>query len=178
MHTGLAFLPADRQRDGVFEGLVSAQEPHRCHDQAQPGDGAFTIGANVAGAQALDPPISSSTTRRQPADRDALGRQSAKGTARALGLPATFATHARGSNTRRGRRSPKRHLAACSPCRAQSDGLTIIVTSSDVEELATFCDRVVVFRAGHDTSELESDELNAAAITNAMYHTDTAESAA
>jgi ABC-type sugar transport system ATPase subunit len=55
---------------------------------------------------------------------------------------------------------------------AQSNGLTILVTSSDVEELATFCDRVLVFQAGQTATELRVGELTAAAITQAMYQSD------
>ena len=61
---------------------------------------------------------------------------------------------------------------------AQDYGLAIIVTSSDVEELAMFCDRVVVFRSGYAAAELQPTGLTAAAITDAMYEANGSEVAA
>jgi ribose transport system ATP-binding protein len=53
--------------------------------------------------------------------------------------------------------------------RARSDGLAIMVTSSDLEELAWQCDRVVVMGGGRVHAQLSGDDLNPAQLTGAVY---------
>ena len=53
--------------------------------------------------------------------------------------------------------------------RVRSEGLAILVTSSDPEELATNCDRVVVLGSGRIHSEIAGADLQATRITGAAY---------
>ena len=49
MRAGIAFLPADRQRDGVFAGLSVLKNLTALASTRSPDDGGFTIVANAAG---------------------------------------------------------------------------------------------------------------------------------
>jgi ribose transport system ATP-binding protein len=51
---------------------------------------------------------------------------------------------------------------------ASSDGLAVLMISSELEELVEGCARVVVLRDGHDVAELTGDALSEAAILHAM----------
>jgi ribose transport system ATP-binding protein len=176
MRAGLAFVPADRQRDGVFEGLsilknltaaTTRLAGHwRLHHRRERRRGeALTDQYRVR-----PPDVSQSigTLSGGNQQKVLLGRWGCR-----QPLVLMLEDPTRGVDV--GARSDIWRLLSQ---QAQSNGLTVIVTSSDVEELATFCDRVVVFRSGHEAAELLSEDLNAAAITNAMYQTDTPEVAA
>jgi ribose transport system ATP-binding protein len=53
---------------------------------------------------------------------------------------------------------------------AARNGAGVIVASSDADELAEICERVLVFREGHLTTALEGPELTASAIVTASLH--------
>ena len=48
------------------------------------------------------------------------------------------------------------------------DGLAVLVSSSDAEDLVAVCDRVLVLRDGHIATELRGEEITKAAIVHAM----------
>ena len=48
------------------------------------------------------------------------------------------------------------------------EGTTLVVSSTDIEELAAICDRVLVIRDGRIIRELAGDEANSAAITHCI----------
>ena len=176
MAAGVAFLPADRQRDGVFEGLSilknltaattavagrwrlrHRREQRRAHGLAEqyrvrPAEVSRPIGTLSGGNQ----------------QKVLLGRWGCRRPRLLLLEDPT-----RGVDV--GARSDIWRLLAQ---QAQDSGLSIIVTSSDVEELAMFCDRVIVFRSSYAAAELQSTELTAAAITDAMYESNGSEAAA
>ncbi|GMA96013.1 hypothetical protein GCM10025881_28370 [Pseudolysinimonas kribbensis] len=52
------------------------------------------------------------------------------------------------------------------------NGVGTIVISSDVEELALLCDRIVVMREGEVSGELIGDEISEARIIELSYATD------
>ena len=176
MATGVAFLPADRQRDGVFEGLSvlknltaattalagrwrlrHRREQRRAHGLAEQ----YRVRPAV-----VSRPIGTLSGGNQ--QKVLLGRWGCR-QPRLLMLE----DPTRGVDV--GARSDIWRLLAQ---QAQDNGLAIIVTSSDVEELAMFCDRVVVFRSGYAAAELQPTELTAAAITGAMYEVNGSEAAA
>jgi ribose transport system ATP-binding protein len=57
--------------------------------------------------------------------------------------------------------------------RVREEGLSILVTSSDVEELAWYCDRILVIGDGRVHSELSGDALDPSRITHAIYEAST-----
>jgi ribose transport system ATP-binding protein len=54
--------------------------------------------------------------------------------------------------------------------RAARDGMTVICASSDYEQLAQTCDRVLIIGRGRIVSELEGDEVTKHRITEQCYH--------
>ncbi|MBI5088303.1 MAG: sugar ABC transporter ATP-binding protein [Actinobacteria bacterium] len=52
---------------------------------------------------------------------------------------------------------------------AADDGMSVVWVSSDFEELATTCTRVIVLNNGRATSEMPADELNPEAITARVF---------
>jgi ABC-type sugar transport system ATPase subunit len=57
--------------------------------------------------------------------------------------------------------------------RVREEGLSILVTSSDIEELAWYCDRILVMGDGRVHSELSGDALDPSRITNAIFEAST-----
>jgi ribose transport system ATP-binding protein len=53
--------------------------------------------------------------------------------------------------------------------RSQASGLAVLVTSTDPEELASFCDRVLVLGSGRVFTQLDGRSLDATHITAASY---------
>jgi ribose transport system ATP-binding protein len=53
-----------------------------------------------------------------------------------------------------------------------ADGLSVLMASSDVEDLLASCDRVIVLRDGVIVAELETDAMNKPAILGAMEGVD------
>jgi ribose transport system ATP-binding protein len=49
-----------------------------------------------------------------------------------------------------------------------AEGTAVLLSSTDIEELAALCDRVVVFRAGRIAHELNGDQLTSAEITRCV----------
>ncbi len=170
MHSGVAFLPADRQRDGVFAGLsvlknLTAASTRiggrwRLHHRRERRRGEIlTDQYRVQPANVTEPIGTLSGGNQQ---KVLLGRWGCRHP-RLLML----------EDPTRGVDVGARHdIWRLLSDEARSNGLTIIVTSSDVEELAMFCDRVVVFRSGQTATELRADDLTAAAITKAMYESE------
>jgi ribose transport system ATP-binding protein len=176
MRAGIAFLPADRQRDGVFEGLsvlknLTATTTRlggrwRLHHRTERRRGEALTDQYRVRPPDVRRPIGTLSGGNQ--QKVLLGRWGCRHP-----MLLMLEDPTRGVDV--GARSDIWRLLADE---TQSGGLTIIVTSSDVEELATFCDRVVVFKSGQAAIELRSEDLTAAAITNAMYQTDDSEAAA
>jgi ribose transport system ATP-binding protein len=52
---------------------------------------------------------------------------------------------------------------------AAERGTAVVWVSSDFEELATTCDRIVVLNNGRETSQLRGDEITPEAITSAVF---------
>jgi ribose transport system ATP-binding protein len=52
----------------------------------------------------------------------------------------------------------------------------VLVASSDYEQLATICDRVLVFARGHVARELRGDDVTKERITEQCYASAAAES--
>ena len=52
---------------------------------------------------------------------------------------------------------------------AVDGGMAVLMTSSDLEELARVCNRVLVFRGGHITHELQSDTVGADDLLELMH---------
>ena len=59
--------------------------------------------------------------------------------------------------------------------RAAHDGVGFLVCSSDVEDLASLCSRVLVLNAGRVTHELRGAEVTEASLMNAVFQTETAQ---
>ena len=55
---------------------------------------------------------------------------------------------------------------------AADEGVAVVVCSSDLDDLAEFCDRVVIVRDGHDATELRDAMINREEITAQCYGTD------
>jgi ribose transport system ATP-binding protein len=62
--------------------------------------------------------------------------------------------------------------------RADADGLAILVTSSDPEELSANCDRVLVLGRGRIHSVIEGSDITAARLTAASYEAENDEESA
>jgi ribose transport system ATP-binding protein len=56
---------------------------------------------------------------------------------------------------------------------ASDAGLATVVASTDVDELAALCDRVLIFRKGRIAVELRDQDVSVAAITHACLESDT-----
>ena len=56
---------------------------------------------------------------------------------------------------------------------AAKSGMATVIASTDVEELAALCDRVLVFRKGRVAAELNGSQVTVRAVTHACLETDT-----
>jgi ribose transport system ATP-binding protein len=176
MQTGIAFLPADRQRDGVFAGLsvlknLTAASTRlagrwRLHHRRERRRGQVLTDQYRVRPADVTRPIGTLSGGNQ--QKVLLGRWGCRHPRLLLLEDPT-----RGVDV-----GARQDIWRLLTDEARSSGLTIIVTSSDAEELATFCDRIIVFRSGHSATELRAGEVTTSAITTAMYESDASEAAA
>ncbi len=61
---------------------------------------------------------------------------------------------------------------------AQGSGMSVVVLSTEVDEIVTHCHRAIVFREGAPSAELDRAALSLDAVLAAMFGVDTAEPAA
>lgn len=167
MRGGIAYLPADRLRDGIFAELTVLENVTAASTTAH-GRVRLRHRSEARTAQRLI----QSFRVRPPQLRRAI--QTLSGGNQQKVLLARWAARnprvllleepTRGVDV--GARS---EIWSLLRDKARDEGISIVIASSDVEELAWYCDRVLVFGNGLIAEELSGDELEPSHITHAIY---------
>ena len=156
---GVIFLSADRSGEAVFPelGVRKNMTLARLGDFLAPGLRLRRARARRRAAHE----VGLHRRHRQPrqADRRAVGRQSAEG-----GAGAQLSRGRQGGADRRADAGRRRRARGSTSTRrsektSASDGVCI-VNSSDAQELAGICERVLVFSRGRVVRELSGDDVN------------------
>jgi ribose transport system ATP-binding protein len=163
---GIAYVPGDRQAEGVFSTLTVARN----------------IGLGGLGKNASGGVISPGRERRSVASAiDALrirtsgseaavsslsgGNQQKIVLARALETkPKVLLADEPTSGIDVGSRSEIYEILR----RSADDGVAVVVLSTDAPELETLCDRILVFSRGHVISELTGDQVRSSRISEEL----------
>lgn len=166
---GIAYLPRDRRATGIFPSMSVLDN--------------FAIAAVWTDTTAVQADYSGQASRkalrghyrrsfrsrfgsRRP-DHHAVGRQSAKGTSRA----------SPGASPRRTppERSSARCRAATATCSTASfvklaaDGMTLVILSSEIEEILLLCGRLLVFQNAKSRPRWPALKPTAGSVISAMF---------
>ena len=150
----IALVPEDRKTEGLMLPMsvrdnltlaVLGEVVARRRDPALAREGNRRDGDRTAADQ--DP------RRSHPAGRNALRREPAEGADRPLAAHPARRTAALRHHARRRRRHQARHLRARRQLAAE--GKALLYYSSETEEIAQLCNRVLVMREGRVVAELD-----------------------
>jgi ABC-type sugar transport system ATPase subunit len=159
---GLAFLPAERAREGLIAEFTVAENVTLAGLGMIAPAGMMTRRAEHAAAEPMLVKVGVPVeTARRPIGSLSGGNQQRILLARCLfSEPEILVMAEPTAGVDVGARDA---LYALFKSRVR-EGLSIIISSSDVEDLTTLCDRVLVLRAGRVTSEMSGAQIEAARI--------------
>jgi ribose transport system ATP-binding protein len=166
LQRGVALVPADRAREGIFGELTTRENVSLASLKQLAQTGVVSPSSDRAFARRWLRAVSADTdySERQISTLSGGNQQKAV-LARWLSMSPTVLAL---SEPTAGVDIGARNVIYGEVRRRAADGLAVLMASSDVEDLLASCDRVIVLRDGVITAELTSSEMTKPAIVGAM----------